>query len=136
MLYGLSPPAKRKYSNLKQLVGWQIVKRNRKKTPQRVSPRGDEQLQRKGISKGACQLAKVTLRDNMHTGIVRDVSMNPRHRSRVGAVRHTHTHTRVVSAFFHHGNSCVDTHKIGWVGARGAAVVQHTLQGWAIWGRV
>lgn len=30
MLYGLSPPAKRKYSNLKQLVGWQIVKRNKK----------------------------------------------------------------------------------------------------------
>lgn len=30
MLYGLSPPAKRKYSNLKLLVGWQIVKRNKK----------------------------------------------------------------------------------------------------------
>lgn len=30
MLYELSPPAKRKYSNLKQLVGWQIVKRNKK----------------------------------------------------------------------------------------------------------
>lgn len=51
MLYGLSPPAKRKYCSLKLLVGWQIVKRNKKKPPQQVSPQGDEQLQRKGISK-------------------------------------------------------------------------------------
>lgn len=33
-----------------------------------MSPQGDEQLQRKGISKGACHSAGVTLRDYAHIG--------------------------------------------------------------------
>lgn len=118
MLYSLSPSTKRKYSNLKQLVGRQIVKRN-KKTPQQVSPQGDEQLQRKGISKrGARQSAKVTLRDNMHAGKVTGSSEHAGLLKQGGSGGRTGGWCRLSCA---HGNSCVDMHKmlggrVGWVG--------------------
>lgn len=108
MLYGLSLPAKRKYSNLKRLVGWQIVKRSKKLHVGRVrvSPQGDEQLQGDFKNKGegrTVNRAKVTLRDV----------------------------TRMVSPFS--GNSCVDAHEMRrggrmLVSGVSAAVVERRLQ--------
>lgn len=74
MLYGLSPPAKRKYSNLKQLVGWQIVKRNKKKSIAGVTS-GRWTTATQGDWKGACHLAKVTLSDYAHIGNITGTSM-------------------------------------------------------------
>lgn len=96
MLYSLSPSTKRKYSNLKQLVGRQIVKRN-KKTPQQVSPQGDEQLQRKGISKsGARQSARSDL-EGQHACWESNGVVRARRLSKTG--RERWSHRRVVSAF-------------------------------------
>lgn len=59
-----------------------------------MSPRGDEQLQRKGISKGGpVSRAGMTLRDCANIGQPNVVV----------------TFKGPVSAFFHCGNSCVDT---------------------------
>lgn len=96
MLYSLSPSTKRKYSNLKQLVGRQIVKRN-KKTPQQVSPQGDEQLQRKGISKrGGTSIGQSDL-EGQHACWESNGVVRARRLAKTG--RERCSHRRVVSAF-------------------------------------
>lgn len=109
-------PRSRKYSNLNQSDDRQIIKRN-KTARWQVSPQKDEQLQRKGISEQACQSETLTLRDNIHTEKVTGLSVDTCYR---GGERAFLTHTRVVSAFFHCGNSCWKT--LGGWGRRAAVV--------------
>lgn len=102
MLYGLSPPAKRKYSNLKQLVGWQIVKRNKKKNSIAGVTSGRWTTATQGDFKRGLSLDQSDL-EGLHTYWEHNRDI---HATKAGWGQLSHS--RVVSAFYCRGNSCVD----------------------------
>lgn len=97
-----------KYSNLKQLVGWQIVKgRGAKKSRSRCHLRQMNNCNARGIQKGACHSAKVTLSDYAHTGNITGTSMPLKWG---GGGLHTQGWCQLSTTG---GNSCVDAQLSG-----------------------
>lgn len=106
MLYGLSPPAKRKYSNLKQLVGWQIVKRNKKKVHSRCHLRQMNNCNARGLKRGL-SLGQSDLE------WLRTYWEHNRHIHATESGWGQSAYPRVVSAFYYCENSCVEVQLSG-----------------------
>lgn len=117
MLYGLSPSAKRKYSNLKQLVGRQIVKRNKKKTNSiAVVTSGRRTTATQGDFKRGLSIGHSDL-EGQHTywESNRDVQAHTPPKGLAKGWGHS-SHTRVVSAYFPPWKQlCRHAQNTGWV---------------------
>lgn len=96
MLYSLSPSTKRKYSNLKQLVGRQIVNRNKKNSTAGVTSGRWTTATEGDFKKGGTSIGQSDL-EGQHACWESNGVVRARRLAKIG--RERCSHRRVVSAF-------------------------------------